>query len=156
MKRRTKIQKFEDCFDAFKCIRENKKVKRSKAKDGSIPTRPIVTVNENLTEAEVLSQCRVWLNKHGITCWRHDSGTFQNQFGQWGTYGIKGSGDIHGLLPNGIHFEIECKAGKGGRLAANQQKHKKQVKDSNGLYFIVHGKSELEYYFKNLKGIYNE
>ena len=62
------------------------------------------------------------------------------------SYGIKDGGDIQGLLSNGIHFEIECKRGKGGRLSKGQQKRMREIQESNGLYFVVHGVPELEYY----------
>ncbi|GAG68695.1 unnamed protein product, partial [marine sediment metagenome] len=44
MKRRTKSQKCKDLFDAFKCMKEDKPVKREGTKDGSIPTHPVVEV----------------------------------------------------------------------------------------------------------------
>jgi hypothetical protein len=83
-----------------------------------------------------------------VFCNRHDCGTFQNQFGQYGTYGIKNSGDIHGMLKNnwGKHFEIECKRGSGGRLSAGQQQRRKDVRANDSLYFVCHGVEELEHY----------
>jgi len=96
----------------------------------------------------VLAQCLTWLRMKGILCWRHDCGTFRNDWGAWGTYGMKGGGDIIGLLPDGTHFELECKAGKGGRLSAGQQKRFTDIIRHNGLYFVVHGISELKYFFK--------
>lgn len=149
MKKRTKRQKFADFFDAFKAIRENKKVKRSQAKDGSIATHPIVPVGL-YTEASVLRFCLEWLKHRHIFCNRHDTGTFQNIRGEWGTYGIRGAGDIIGLLPTGQHFEIEIKRGKGGRLSESQQKRMRNIQANNGLYFVVHGVEELEYYFEGL------
>ena len=150
MKRRTKDQRLKDCYDAFKCIKEDKKVKREGTKDGSIATHPVVQVNPKLLEKDILRDCIVWLNRHYIFHNRHDSGSFQNIHGQWGTYGIKGAGDIIGLLETGQHFELECKRGLGGRLSLEQQKRMKQIRENNGLYFVVHGIEELEYYFKDL------
>ena len=146
MKKQTKKQKLNDLFDAFKCLQKSVPVKRSRAKDGSVSTHPTVEV-EPLLEKHVLTQCLAWLQGKGLQCWRHDCGTFQNSRGEWGTYGIKGGGDIMGLLRNGIHFEIEAKNGKGGRLSVKQQQHMKEVLSTNGLYFVVHGVQELEYYF---------
>jgi len=149
MKRRTKDQKLKDYYDAFKCIREDRKVKREGTKDGSIATHPVVEVF-NHPEKVVLASCLTWLYARNIFCNRHDAGSFQNQHGQWGTYGIKGSGDIIGLLKTGQHFEIECKRGSGGRLSAKQQKRMQQIRENNGLYFVVHGVEELEYYMRDL------
>lgn len=60
------------------------------------------------------------------------------------TYGIIGAGDILGLLPDGRHFEVECKRGRGGRLSEEQQKRWKKIRENNGLYVVVHGVRELE------------
>ena len=148
MKRQTKAQKFNDFADAVYCIRQGKPPKRSGAKDGSIPTHPVVDVPD-LTEAQVLTACKDWLKQHNIFHNRHDAGSFQNIHGQWGTYGIVNAGDIIGILSNGIHFEIECKRGRGGRLSIGQQKRMRDVRATNGLYFVVHGINELEHYMKD-------
>lgn len=149
-KRRTKAQKIKDYYDAFKCIQGDRKVKREGTKDGSIATHPIVPLLKYASEKCVLAECMVWLRKHNIFCNRHDVGSFQNTRGDWGTYGIKGAGDIIGLLKTGQHFEIECKHGAGGRLSLIQQKRMKDIRENNGLYFVVHGVEELEYYFGEL------
>jgi len=118
------------------------------AKDGSIPTHPIIPVDNTKKEAQILRECLSWLKRRNVYCKRHDAGTFQNQFGQWGAYGIKGSGDIHGMLRKhgGKHYEIECKHGSGGHQNAGQRKRMREVRENNGLYFIVHGVEELEHY----------
>lgn len=151
MKRRTKSQKCKDLYDAFRCLREGKPVKREGTKDGSIPTHPVVPCPDVL-EYQVKRGCLSWLRRHNIFCDGHDAGTLQNSQGDWGAYGIKGSGDIHGMLRNhgGKHFEIECKRGGGGRLSLEQQKRMRDVIGNNGLYFVVHGVEELEYYMGDL------
>lgn len=149
MKRRTKAQKLKDYYDAFKCIREDRKVKREGTKDGSIATHPVVEVKVK-PEKAVVQNCLIRLKRHGILCNRHDAGSFQNIHGDWGSYGIQGAGDIIGLLKTGQHFEIECKKGKGGRLSLAQQKRMRQIRENNGLYFIVHGVEELEHYMGDL------
>ena len=146
-KRRTRKQKFDDLADAVQCIQEGTKVKRLRAKDGSIPTYPVVPVLSHLTEKEVLHQCMMWLKHHKIFCNRMNNGTFELG-GRWHTYGIKGAGDIIGMLPvSGWHFEVECKKGKGGRLSEAQQKRMRDVRAAGGIYYVVHGVPELEYYF---------
>lgn len=151
-KRRTKAQKCKDYYDAFRCIREDRKMEREGTKDGSIATHPVVDILVTKAEKFVIAECLTWLKKHNVFCNRHDAGTFQNIRGDWGTYGIKGSGDIHGMLRNhdGKHFEIECKVGFGGRLSLIQQKRMRQIRENNGLYFVVHGVEELEHYFGEL------
>jgi len=146
VKKQTKAQKFNDLANAIKQMREGKPVKRIGTKDGSIRTHPVVPVDPKKLEHEVLIDCLLWLRKHHVLCNRHDAATLQNDRGQYGTYGIKNSGDIHGMLkPDGRHFEIETKRGSGGSLSAGQQKRMKQVRDNGGLYFVVHGIEELEF-----------
>lgn len=150
MKRQTKLQKFNDLANAYHQIHRGEKVKRIGAKDGSIRTHAVVPVDPKLLEHEVLADCLSWLKKHHVFCNRHDAGTFQNERGQYGTYGIKGAGDIIGIISpmvhgRGTHFEIETKRGSGGRLDTGQQKRLKDVRDAGGLYFVVHGVKELEF-----------
>lgn len=145
-KRQTKAQKFNDLANAIGQIRRGEPVERIGAKDDSIQTHPVVHVDSKKLEHEVLADCLAWLKKHRVFCNRHDSGSFQNDRGQWGTYGIKNSGDIIGILRDGQHFEIETKRGSGGTLSEGQQKRMKDVRDNNGLYFICHGVEEIEYF----------
>ena len=148
MKRQqTKLQKFNDLANAIDQIRRGEKVRRIGAKDGSIRTHAVVPVDPKKLEHEVLGDCLFWLKKHRVFCNRHDAGTFQNERGQWGCYGIINSGDIHGMLKNnwGKHFEIECKRGSGGRQSKGQQDRMRDVRDNDSLYFVVHGVEELEF-----------
>jgi hypothetical protein len=148
MKRRTRKLIYADIADAVKCINKGVKVKRSTYKDGSIQTRSVVPVDPK-PEKTVLSDCLEWLQRHRIMCNRHDSGSFENDRGQWGVYGIKGAGDIIGMVgDHGTHFEIECKHGRGGRLSPAQQKRQADVTHANGLYYIVHGIEELKYFME--------
>lgn len=144
MKRRTNSQKFGDYADAYKAIREGKPVKRAHAKDGSIATHPVVPV-EDKSEKEVLADCFTWLRRHKILCNRNNVGAGAMGESGFYSYGIKNAGDIIGLLPTGRHLEIECKAGKGGRLSLGQQKRMRNIRDNNGIYLVVHGIEELEY-----------
>ena len=150
MKKQTKLQKFNDLANTIGQIRRGEKVKRIGAKDGSIRTHPVVPVDPKKLEYEVLKDCLWWLKKHHVFCNRHDAGTFMNERGQYGTYGIINSGDIHGMLKNnwGKHFEIETKRGSGGTLSAGQQKRMKRVRDHGGLYFVCHGVEELEHFMR--------
>ena len=150
MKRQTKADKFRDLANAVTQMRNGDKVKRIGAKDGSIATHPVVPVDPSLPEKEVLKDCMAWLKEHHVQHNRHDDGTFQNRFGQWATYGILGSGDIHGTLRHhqGKRFEIETKKGKGGRLSKDQQRRMRDLHYNNALYFVVHGVEELIFYME--------
>jgi len=147
--RQTKLQKYNDLANAIGQIRRGDKVKRIGAKDGSIRTHAVVPVDPKKLERDVLADCLAWLKKHHVFCDRHDSGSFQNERGQWGTYGIKGSGDIHGMIGEyGTHLEIECKRGSGGSLSVEQQKRMKDVNRANGIYYVVHGIEELKLFME--------
>lgn len=150
MKRRTKAEKIADCYTAYECLKEGKPVKRSGAKDGSVPTHPVVDVPD-LPESEVLKECLAWLKQHGIYCSRNNVGAGDlTGRGYYASYGIKNGGDIIGLTSSGQHFEIEIKRGKGGRLSKGQQKRQRNILDNNGIYLVSHGVEELEYYFKGI------
>ncbi len=120
-----------------------------KARDGSIPTHPVVPAPDIL-ESDVVKDCMDWLKSHRIFYDRHDCGAGNVSGAGYATYGIKDSGDIHGILPSGVHFEIECKRGKGGRQSAGQQKRMVDVRATNGVYLVVHGVAELEFLMKGL------
>ena len=148
---KTKKQKLADCHTVYEAAKAGVKPNRHQAKDGSIPTHPVVPVLD-LSEAEVLKWCLRWLKARRIFHDRHDCGSGPGH----ARYGIKGAGDIIGILPcnpdrrSGQHFEIETKAGKGGRLSAGQQKRMADVRAAGGLYFVVHGVEELVHYMGDL------
>ena len=143
MKKRTKQQKLNDQFDAFKCMQKGEPLKRQGRKDGCIPTKPTVAVPD-LPESEVLKQCMAYLKKINIMCNRNNTGFGDiHGTGQSYRYGIAGAGDIIGLLKDGKHLEIEAKKGKGGLLSPEQQRREVDIETNNGIYLIVHGVAEL-------------
>ena len=148
-RRRTRPEKYADYFQAYKKVQADEPVKRDGAKDGSIPTHPFGDTPD-LPESDVLKGCLTWLRAHHILCDRNNVGAGQMGSSGYHSYGIKDAGDIIGLLPNGTHFEIECKRGSGGKLSKGQQERWRNVVANNGLYFVIHGIGELEYYFEDL------
>ena len=146
-KKQTRAQKFNDLFNAFHQINAGEKVKRIGRKDGSIGTKPVVPC-PYLPESDVLQMCLIWLRNHRVFCSRNNVGAGTMGTSGFYSYGIKNGGDIIGLLPTGQHFEIECKAGDGSTLSAGQQKRMRNIRDNRGLYFVVHGVPELEFYFE--------
>lgn len=146
MKKRTRAQKFADLAEGIKAMKENRRPKRQNT---SIPTHPVFVVPDIL-EKEVLKDCLKWLKRNNILCNRNSVGTGMMSDSGIYSYGIKNAGDIIGLLPTGLHFEIECKRGRGGQLSAGQQKRMKDVQVNNGVYLVVHGWQELEYYMGEL------
>lgn len=143
----TKKQKLDNCYEAYHHMKHGTRPTR-KARDGSIVTHPVVPVPE-LPESDVLKECLVWLIMRGIYCQRHGCGAGILK-GKPFRLGIKFAGDIIGILPNGIHFEIETKRGKGGRQSAGQQKRMADVRATNGVYLVCHGVLELEFLMRGL------
>ncbi len=119
-------------------------------KDGGKATKPMIQCPDVL-EAEVLASVMTWLRRNRIQCDRNNvgSGDLDNR-GEYAVYGIKDGGDIMGCLPNGIHFEIEVKRGKGGVLSMGQQKRRDVIRKNHGLYLVIHGVAELELLMKGL------
>ena len=148
MKPPTRKQKLDNCYEAYHHAKHGTRPTR-KAKDGSIPTHSVVPVPDVL-EAEVLSGVKDWLVSHRIFHDRHDCGSGDMVGAGQARYGIRFAGDIIGVLPNGIHFEIETKRGKGGRQSAGQQKRMADVRATNGVYLVCHGVAELEFLMKGL------
>jgi hypothetical protein len=119
-------------------------------KDGGISTKPIIPCPD-VVEAEVLKAVMTWLKRNRILCDRNNvgSGDLDNR-GAIHSYGVKYGGDIMGCLPDGIHFEIECKRGSGGVLSMGQQQRRDKVRKNHGVYLVVHGLPELEFLMKGL------
>ena len=150
--RKTKAEKFADIHHAFKCVQGGLPVKRSGAKDGSIPTHPDVYCPE-LSEHDVQEICieqlkkwRIFGNRSNVgsgTLVSTDKAGMMSCSGTYRRYGIKDAGDWIGLLPDGRHLEIEFKKGHGGRLTKGQQKRMQDIRYNNGLYFVIHGLPEL-------------
>lgn len=141
---KTKTQKLAEAHTVYAAAKAGTKPKRG-AKDGSIPTHPVMPCPD-LPEREVLKQCLAWLRARRVFCDRHDCGSGPGH----ARYGIKGAGDIIGILSDGRHLEVECKKGKGGRLSKVQQDREIAVWVAGGLYYTVHGIPEMEYYFEGL------
>ncbi len=93
-------------------------------------------------EGKVKKACLIWLNEHGISAWPRSTGAVRIGSG-FIRYGKVGAADIEGLLPNGIHFEIECKSAV-GKQSYKQKIFQKMIERNNGLYFLVRSVGQLE------------
>ena len=91
----------------------------------------------------VLSQCLEYLRLNRIYCWRNNVGCAKigNRFMH---FGLKGSSDILGILPNGRFLAVECKRENGGRLSENQKEFLKKIEENNGIAICVTSVYELE------------
>lgn len=142
-KSRSKALKIADQYAAYLAMKAGEKPRRFTNKDGSITTKSTVPV-EDKPEATVLKECIEWLRKHGCVADRMNVGA-GDLGGGFRKYGITGAGDIIGIMPDGGHFEVECKRGSGGRWSVAQQARAKKIRRNNAIYLIVHGVEELEH-----------
>lgn len=74
------------------------------------------------------------LQLNRIYCWRN------NNSGAMGRRGIikKGVADIIGIMPNGIHIEIEIKNKETkDKMSQEQREHKENIINSKGIYIIA-------------------
>ncbi|KKK76078.1 hypothetical protein LCGC14_2867320, partial [marine sediment metagenome] len=120
---------------------------KHQTKDGSILTHPVVSCPDLPEQGKdgVQDLCYKWLKARRVFCDTHACGRKNGIL-----YGIKHSGDIHGYLPDGRGFEIECKRGKGGHQTKGQRERETAVWVAGGVYYVVHGIPEMECYFKRL------
>lgn len=146
-----KRQKLKRLGDGILHIRDHGFGKRIPGrKDGAEATKPMIPCPDVL-EAEVLKAVMMWLKRNRIQCDRNNvgSGDLDNR-GEIHSYGIKYGGDIMGCLPNGVHFEIECKRGSGGTLSLGQQERRDLIRKNKGVYLVIHGTPELELLMRGL------
>lgn len=93
-------------------------------------------------ENKVIQACFRVLQARGIFAWRNNTGC------AWiGNrpirYGLPGSADILGLLPNGRFLAVECKSAK-GRQSDTQKTFEELVVKNNGVYILARSAEDLE------------
>ncbi len=142
---KSRKQKLDEAHQVYVAAKTGTRPQQ-RTKDGAIPTHPVVSVNKGRSEAKVQVECMKWLTTRRVFHNRHDCGSGHGH----AIYGIKGAGDIIGILPSGVHFEIEFKRGGGGRLSAGQQKRMADVRAAGGEYWVIHGLAEMVYYMGGL------
>jgi hypothetical protein len=82
------------------------------------------------------------LKRHSIFAWRNNTGC------AWVgdrplRYGLPGSADILGLLPNGRFLAVECKSAK-GRQSPVQKTFEENIIRNKGIYVLVYDAAQLE------------
>ena len=91
-----------------------------------------------LSEAELQKETLKSLSKLGIYHWRNNTGRKHNLM-----FGVKGGGDILGLLKNGKFLSIEVK-NRLGKQSPAQIKFMDIINKNNGLAVCIHTLEELE------------
>ncbi|SEP83694.1 VRR-NUC domain-containing protein [Treponema bryantii] len=101
-----------------------------------------ISENEGL-ENGVLKDCLEYLRLQGFFVWRNNVGCAKlgNRFIR---FGLKGSSDILGILPNGQFLAVECKREKGGKLSEEQKEFLDKINKNNGFAICVNSVYDLE------------
>lgn len=96
-------------------------------------------------EKDIQKQILEYLSYRHIFCWRNNSGAFKYEGKSkmnYVRYGLKGSSDILGIMPDGRFLAIEVKNDK-GKLSEAQEIFLKVIKDNKGVAFVAHSVEEV-------------
>jgi hypothetical protein len=94
---------------------------------------------ENLVKTEVLK----YLKLRQIKAWSNPSGAVRIRPGKFMSFGLKGSSDILGCLPDGRFLAVECKA-KGGQLSPEQKQFLADIRGLGGLAVVAKSYRDIE------------
>jgi hypothetical protein len=95
-----------------------------------------------VTESAVLSACLEYLTLTGIFAWRNNTGAVKVDGKRFVRFGLKGSPDILGVMPDGRILCVECKSVR-GRLTPEQRAFGEAVKRRGGIYIVARGIDDL-------------
>lgn len=62
-------------------------------------------------ETALVAEALMALSAAGCLVWRHNTGKLQDKRGRWVSFGLVGSGDIIGFMPDGRGLSAEAKVG---------------------------------------------
>jgi hypothetical protein len=94
-------------------------------------------------ESEVLRACLDYLAARGIFAWRNNTGGARVEGNRFIRFGVKGSPDILGVMPDGRILCVECKSAK-GRLTREQREFGEAVLRRGGVYVVARGVEDLQ------------
>ena len=97
------------------------------------------------TETKLVYNCLQYLKVKGIFAWRNNTGAAKAQYKgkrRFIRYGLKGSSDILGILPDGRFLAIECKR-KGTYPTKDQRAFLKQIEANKGVALLVRNIADL-------------
>lgn len=107
-----------------------------------------------MTEAEIQHAilARYGLDKR-LKLWRSNSGAAQGRNGRLIRFGVKGQGDLSGILKNGRRLEIEVKSAT-GRQTPEQKAFGEMITKYNGIYMLVRSvETACSYIERHLDGL---
>jgi len=102
-------------------------------------------------ESQIQTKIIKQLQSKGVYCWRqNNAATYDAKMnsGQGGyrasSQSKKGIADILGVLPGGIHLEIEVKS-KIGKQSPDQFIHQKKIEALGGVYVLARSVKDIEH-----------
>ena len=93
-------------------------------------------------EKEVVAGILEYLKLIKVRAWRNNTGAFKDSNNHFYRFGLVGSADITGILPNGRRLEIECKHGR-NRLTPAQEDFLKMIVENNGVAIIAYSLADV-------------
>lgn len=114
----------------------------------SLPSKPPTRRRaKNQPENKVKNECLRWLKDRGIYAWRNNTG--MAWIGDHPVrFGLPGSGDILGLLPDGRFLSVECKS-ETGRQSEDQKRFQENIEQNHGVYVLAYSVEDLEEALRN-------
>lgn len=97
---------------------------------------------DDTPETMVVGSCLSLLAIMGIYAWRNNTGALMNKSGRLVRYGLKGSSDILGILPDGRFLAVECKTST-GRIRPEQKTFLEAITNNRGVALLVRNTDEL-------------
>jgi hypothetical protein len=95
---------------------------------------------ENRIKAEVLKYLKLWR----IYCWSNPSGAARIRPGKFMSFGLKGSADILGCLPDGRFLAVEVKAAR-GVLSPEQRDFLADIKALGGMAVVAKSRTDVDH-----------
>jgi len=90
-------------------------------------------------EADVIRSVTAYVKRLRLCLWRSNTGSMSIESSgkqRYVKFGLKGSADFTGILPDGRRIEVECKR-PGGRQSPDQKAFQLMIEQNNGVYLLV-------------------
>jgi hypothetical protein len=98
-----------------------------------------------MTEAEILARTHRRLgSRRDVRLWRQNTGVGLTLDGERMTrFGVKGGGDLSGIVRGGTRLEVETKSAR-GRQSPQQKAFGAMIQSFGGIYIVAHSDDEAE------------
>jgi hypothetical protein len=94
-------------------------------------------------EGQIKLACLRYLIRRGFFVWNNPSGAVRISPDRWIHFGLRGSSDIIGILPDGRFLAVEVKS-RHGRVSPEQAAFMEKVRDMHGIAVVARSFRELD------------